>query len=356
MSGEYILRNTGGNTGNLAFWYSVRRMFDDSVVFIPWRSDVSEFKDKVDVLVIPAANHLSSQWDLGVLADIIECLGKEVLVFGLGAQSHHEGAIPELRDGTLRYLKALSQYSEQIFLRGPFTASVCSNYGVTNVNVMGCPSLTMNSHRDLGEIIKRRRLERVSRIYCAGAVYKDDTFAVEREILKLLLVHPGSSYVVQDPAELIDLTLGINVTETVHLLKIAEGLFPELGIASLRQAMGAVGKCHTSAQAWLESARTHHLSVCTRIHGAVFSLMAGVPTIVVGHDARIRELCDTMLIPWVSPVDIGKRLDSPQSLLESIEFKAAEFDENRRNRARIYAKYLSQRGFSVSAGLSNLAA
>ena len=88
--GQYVMKNTGYNTGNLAFWYAVHEMYRDPTTLVPRGSDGAEYRDRVDCLVIPAANHLNPQWDLGVFADLITSIDKEVVVLGLGAHANDE--------------------------------------------------------------------------------------------------------------------------------------------------------------------------------------------------------------------------------------------------------------------------
>ena len=113
-------------------------------------------RDRIDRFVFPAANQLNPDWDLQALADLVEGLDKECIVMGLGAQAHHEGQDITLRPGTINFLKALSDHARTIFVRGPYTAEICAKYGVTNVEPLGCPSITLNPDPTLGRLIQSR--------------------------------------------------------------------------------------------------------------------------------------------------------------------------------------------------------
>ena len=84
------MRETGQNTGNLAFWRAGAAMIQDELVLLPWDWNGKEGRDDLDMLMIPAANHLNPEWDLGHLATAIENFAKPVMVFGLGAQAQRE--------------------------------------------------------------------------------------------------------------------------------------------------------------------------------------------------------------------------------------------------------------------------
>jgi Polysaccharide pyruvyl transferase len=356
-NGRYLLRNTGGNTGNLAFWYAVRRMFDNPVAFIEWHPNNLYCKDVIDKLVIPAANHLNPAWDLGPLAQLIERLGKEVIIFGLGSQAERESETVELLPGSVRYLKVLSEHARTLFVRGEFTAELCSRYGVKNVEPLGCPSILINPEPGLGCFISSRWRAPVERLYCAGAAFKADTCAVETALFAHVRANPGSMYVLQDQEELIDCATGVGRDGANREVpaKIAAILAPTLGAAELSGAFRRVARCFSSVRAWLEGAALHDHSVSTRIHGAIISLMAGVPTIVVAHDVRMRELCKLMAIPWLRQAEALEKLDSLERLFAEVEFDGPGFDSRRRVIARRYLEYLEAAGVTPSRVLHRMA-
>ncbi|MBN9509925.1 MAG: polysaccharide pyruvyl transferase family protein [Alphaproteobacteria bacterium] len=349
------MKNTGYNTGNLAFWYAVHEMYRDPTTLVPRGSDGAEYRDRVDCLVIPAANHLNPQWDLGVFADLITSIDKEVVVMGLGAQANDEKQNLELQSGTVRYLKVLADHARVIFVRGPYTAQVCASYGVKNVEVLGCPSVTINADPGLGALIEARYSRELERLYFAGAAFKGELNSIERTIFQFLKVHSGT-YVVQAPAELIDCAMfSLPFGEVPPIFERArEILDPEATQREFRESFRRIGRSYFSVRAWLEAAAQHDYAISTRVHGAILSLMAGVPTLVVGHDTRVRELCETLQIPCVKPADLMRNLEDISGVVQNNSLKGVSFDVNRQRIARRYSEYLRQSGLTPSESLSHL--
>jgi hypothetical protein len=323
---------------------------------VEWNPDNLYCKDLIDKLVIPAANHLNPAWDQEPLALLIERLGKEVIVFGLGSQAENEGDPIELPDGTVRYLRVLSEHAKTLFVRGEFTAELCSRYGVRNVEPLGCPSILINPDPELGALVASRWLDKVERIYCAGAAFKSDTSLVEAALFAHIKTQPGSTYVLQDQEELIDCTAGYGSrAENLDIgARIAAMVDPAADPRTFLQTFRRVARCYSSVRAWLEAAAAHDHSVSTRIHGAILSLMAGVPTLVIAHDARMRELCQSMAIPWLRQGEALQRLDRLDRLFAEVEFDGQRFDSRRRVIASRYVAYLEGIGVRPSQVLYRL--
>jgi hypothetical protein len=86
--------------------------------------------------------------DFGFLADLIEQADVPCFIIGLGAQAGPDRPIPTIHEGTLRMLRAISERSNLLSVRGAFTADVLAHYGVHNVSVTGCPSLYWHCRSD----------------------------------------------------------------------------------------------------------------------------------------------------------------------------------------------------------------
>ncbi len=352
-----LMRNAGENLGNLVFWHAVRRMFDNEVVLVDWNARAADIAGQFDHLVIPAANFLNPHWDFGPQARMIEDLGHELVVFGLGAQSEHEGEKLVLQAGSVRFLKAVSAHCRTIFVRGDYTAEVCASYGVKNVQPIGCPSITLSDDLELGRTLQARGREPVSSLYVSGAVLKGNTRAAERVLYREVLARPGSSFVLQQPTELIEMAAGMRIRprRLTDALQFHDFFDPTASFQQFYRDFVRVARWYGDVPTWLQEAATHSHSVNTRMHGAIMSLTAGVPTVILAHDARIRELCRIMCLPHVDPADLGDALDDLDGPFAGVPFDAGRFDRRRAEIARVYSDYLTGAGLTVSATLARLA-
>lgn len=357
-SARDLMTSTGGNTGNLAFFRGTREMFDDEIVLIQHGADANDYRDQIDKLVIPAANFLNPDWDFGTSAQLIEGLGKECLVFGLGAQAQSENQVLTLRDGTVRFLQAAAAHAKTIFVRGQFTVEVCRRYGVRNTEPLGCPSITLNGDPSLGVSTSDRIGRPLERLYCAGASLKSENEELERGLFDMIKLLPGSTYCVQAPAELLDLADGTAQSEGTApkvIGTLQKFLSPQTTVDAFKRDFLIAARYFSDVTCWTNHTAGHSYSVCTRIHGGIISLMGGVPTLAAGHDARIRELCEAMLIPCRPPGEIARKLSSLPEYFSSLGYDGAKFDERRAEIARTYYHHIEQCGMTPSLKLARLA-
>lgn len=354
---ETLMFNCGQNLGNLVFWNAVRRMFVDPVQVIPWGSDPEAFRGTVDRVVIPAANFLNPSWDFSQQADLVERLDCEVAIFGLGAQSEHENEAIELKPGSVRFLQAVGERAGTIFVRGDYTADLCARYGVKNVEALGCPSITLSPDPVLGRTIQSRMGAPLTRLYSAGGVKKGNTRKVERILYRMISELPGSTYVIQEPREYVELVgdMPLSVPGVLSMMTMADFMDPTDSFAGFRREAMRTTRWFADMPEWLAHAGTHSHSVGTRMHGAIMSVMAGVPTVVLAHDTRIRELCQTMRLPYLRVEEAEKMLPDVPALFEAVPFNPDEFDARRQQIATRYAGYLSGIGLSPSPTLLALA-
>ncbi|PPQ15100.1 hypothetical protein CV770_33395 [Bradyrhizobium sp. AC87j1] len=355
-----IMGASGNNLGNLAFWYATCRLFRDEIELVSWGCHTEVVRERVDKFVIPAANFLNPAFDMSELARIIEGLDKECIVFGLGAQSSDESQIPQLKAGTLAFLNAIAARCRTIFVRGDYTADVCAQYGVKNVEIIGCPSIFINPDPMLGTRVEAVVGRPLTRLYAAGATffpYSGDTSVVERLLFEVVTQRPGSTYLVQDPAPLIqfmaDEQAEIDENEP-RLIAALDALRGSHDRAWAATGLRRCGRFFLSIDEWLAHAERHDYAVSTRIHGAVLALMAGVPSMVIGHDARVRELAATLKIPCAPPANALPLLADIDQLRWDFRFDGRAFDDNRKTMASRITRYLMAAGFTVSPHLGQM--
>jgi hypothetical protein len=357
-SGAEIMRETGQNTGNLAFWRAGAALVQEPLTLLPWHWNGRDGRDEIDLLMIPAANFLNPDWDFAGLADAITAFAGPVMVFGLGAQAQLESDEVVLRPGTVRLLHALSAQCSSLFLRGPFTAGICARHGVHNVTIAGCPSITLNPSPRLGAAIEERIGRELRRLSCAGAATKDEIQPLEAALFARVCATPGSSFILQCPAELIDLTAPGRPAEPQSLARARAFFAPDAAAAAFHADFARVATCFTDADAWIARLRQDGIdyTINTRIHGTILALMAGIPSLAIGHDARIRELCSVMAIPCLPPGAVQGELDRIPDLFTALDFDGAAFDRRRRDLARLYRNHIAAAGLTPAANLATLCA
>ncbi|MFC0389180.1 polysaccharide pyruvyl transferase family protein [Muricoccus vinaceus] len=335
LSLSQFLLATGGNVGNLAFWHAARLLFDATdVQLISRDTRPSDVAADVEVVVIPAANFLHDGADLGRMADLIRALGRPVLILGLGAQAEKEDVPPKLKPGTLDFLREVGRLSPKILVRGQFTQDFCRSLGVENTTVLGCPSLLINPDQALGAKLEARIAalpQEGGPLAVHGACIKPALAGIERELVRLVRLNPGSAYIIQRPLELIKAAFGAELGTPAEVEYFARcAAFLGLGESgALTAFLRAHGEAPTSVSGWAHSLQRYSAGVNTRIHGTMMGVLAGLPSICICHDTRTRELAEQMQVPKLSPREFIEHRHSVRDMFAATGFSGKRFDAGR---------------------------
>lgn len=352
-----LLMATGGNAGNLAFWHATRLLFDaEEVQLISRDTPAAAVSRSVEVLVIPAANFLHAGADLARMAELVRALNRPCLVVGLGAQAESEASPPVLKPGTLDFLREISRLAPSICVRGAFTQSFCQSLGVDNTTILGCPSVLINPDPRLGEKLESwiAALPGTNGPFAVhAACIKPGLQSVERELTRVVMLHPGSAYFVQRPLEMIKPIFGDALTEPgeiAYYARCAEYL-GFAGPAALTGFLRLHGQMPSSISDWAHGLRRFAAGVNTRIHGTMIGITAGVPSLCVCHDTRTRELAAQLRVPHLAPRDFIEHRYSVPALFAATKFSGTNFDAGRREASVGYAAAVRAVGLTPSRHL-----
>lgn len=348
-----LMHYSGHNIGNFAFWNAARKLFDAETTCIPFGATEKRLPKDTDFIVIPAANFLNDTADLGWLADLLIAADKPCVVVGLGAQSDKEERLPVLKDGTIRFLQEASKRTPFLGLRGPFTELVCAQHGITNVKVLGCPSVFTNGDRKLAERIVTAWDQDIDKVAVHAASIKAHVMAAERYLFGLLRTVPGSSFILQRPVELMKLVRGLELSESEqsYVERVRMFLAPDLSMAKFAQLLRQAGVIPYSVDSWSFALQSYSHSLGTRIHGAMLSIASYLPTICVTHDTRTRELCSVLKVPSIGCNKVTAT-SSVRDIFASTRMDAAEFEDNRSTLASGYKALMSEVGIGPSRYLT----
>lgn len=348
LDSRTLFRLAGHNTGNFAFTHAIRRQV------VGWADPVHEgvrtspgrMRDAGDICVIPGANKLGRHADLGKMADLLEAADVPTVVLSLGAQSSIDYRIPELPEGTVRWVAAVVRRSPSglanIGVRGEFSRRVLAAYGFEQARIVGCPSLFLNPVTDLGRLIERNAGLVPRRVaVAAGGPRWHHLARIEQSLTRIVTATEGA-YVCQAPFAMLALARGDEAALSEEELDACRQYVDrEMSREDFRTWAGRFATAFYDIPAWIEFLRSFDFVVGTRIHGVVLGMQAGVPALCVASDSRTRELCETMAIPHVFARDHADGFGRDE-LMRAFEnrFDGGEFDANRRRLAASYCKLL----------------
>jgi hypothetical protein len=303
-SASELLKATGNNTGNLLIGHALKRQLKiDS--FGGMSADSKYVEENFDYIIIGAANFLFKNFDLSFYADFLERINLPCVIIGLGAQAPSYEDKLVIPEGTKRTMKIISERSTTLGVRGHFTASVLEALGITNVRVIGCPSMYWTCKSTMS--IPRKPFDACKRIALNGSadtvVHMVDVAAAVRveSLLANLAFKNNYPYILQNEAALMAILFGTGA-------KYEKGLIPALkkmyGLSDISDEdfirfVKSNMLAFFNIEEWMDYIRSFDLVIGTRFHGCLIALLNGIPSVIFVIDARTREMCELLKIPHV---------------------------------------------------------
>lgn len=346
------LKTIGMNTGNAIFQHALWSKIRDPKSVANFGMSPEFIRDHFDLLVIPAANQVNPQWDLGGWADFIEKANLPCVVIGLGAQAKlDDGTKMDLPEGTERFIKVLSERTTEIGVRGQFTQEVLANYGVTNTVITGCPSQTINMSVTGDHIqskISTLKDMGVSRAAYLVGTLEDHARPTEVRVSSIAAQVDHLTVFQTDPRFLRFIHDGTLSEEQISFFKWSKAfLRPSQSYGEFVQYLRDSGIFYSDAKQWIDSMKRVDVALGMRIHGAVAAIQAGSLGVCVTFDSRTLELSETMGIPHISPKEISKCF-SMRDVLDATNFSARGFEEKRTLLVGRIEKILNDSGIEIS--------
>jgi hypothetical protein len=342
----------GHNTGNLAFQHAVWSLLADEKLSFSFDFDPKLVAEQARLICVPAANFLYNGFDLGGLADRLAATRLPLMVLGLGAQAMRDVAEVKLQPGTERLLRLFAERCATIVVRGRHTGAVLERYGVSNFEVLGCPSNFINPDPGLGAgILRRWRDGGRNRLAYAPTFYSYNTpfEGALHEALGAALVE----IVAQDPLPAVALARGDRSNAIAGWLASKAGYLSTLAPDARTRAV-ALLRTYFSAESWMEGYRRLDGVIGSRIHGVNLGWQAGRAGLVVSYDLRTAELAETMGIPLVQ----AEGLDAAavlQVMDGAVESCGASYDARRAGLAARLKAAIEAHGAVPAAQLGALA-
>lgn len=333
----------GKNIGNSAFRYAIHQQLGGNIIAVRAHAPIEKIQSAGDIGIIPCSNQLGPHDDYSWYAKIISNLKIKVVAIGLGAQAVVVDEIPAVPQGTLDWVREISERSAagpNISLRGSFSFRVLEHYKLADkAQVLGCPSLFINPDAALGKKIAEN-LKEPRRIAVASGHPKWNHLSRIEASLADMVTATSGSYIAQSPLEMVTLCRGeVDSLTMSQLVECRDSICPHMDIDEFKIWTRKYGNIFFSVPAWMEHYRKFDFVVGTRIHGVMLALQAGIPALCIAHDSRILELCETMLVPYVNAKDVQSGL-TREMLLKLFKFDPDVFDKNREELAKKYESFL----------------
>lgn len=350
-----LLSRVGANTGNLVFQYAVANSIRDRTevigIDLPWNP--AQVRERCRALVVPAANFVRENFDLSGFVDFIDKTQLPVVMLGLGAQADsYEKKSFDLHPSIHRLLALLRDRAALVGVRGPFTAEVLSSLGVHNTKVIGCPSNFLNPDEDLPQHLARKWEQEPEVVATTG----DEPWPknpqkrdAERRLIEMTLAH-GGVYVQQSVDPFVRALRNRNPYQTQDVQpdlidSLRRSLAPMLSLREFQGFLASRVRLYLDVDQWLEDAARFSLSIGLRLHGNMVPFQSGCPAVWVHHDARTKELAETMALPQLS-LDDFLAAGSLAEIRQRVDFDMGRYAATRRTLRQAYCEVLERAGIA----------
>ena len=343
-------RAKNNNRGNFIWSFGATRLMNPYTTVLVQDYDYnSQMTPPAKAYVIPTANIFDLNENdrkdkmVNVIKGLVEKFNLPTIMLGAGVQIDfstmsvqtlsNKNVLHTSHRNLLNELQKHRKGEFSVSVRGNITETACKNAGFNNCISLGCPSLTINHSRNLGQDLK----------------LKWDKFLgkLERgEKIKLGLTLPDKK---KNNKNLISLFKKIYDSSNIVYFILQTENDREI---ALKIAEHSDIFMFDNVEDWMEFTSDLDIILSPRIHGGMAGIIAGTPAVIIPTDFRIMELVNAMLLPTLS-LDEILTLDPGDlvTLLKSVKPDFKAFEENRIEKIASYWKILSNVGIEMDPEL-----
>lgn len=353
---DLLMKGVGNNTGNLLFTNAVWHQLQEPKKHVGFNFNPEIVNATLRALVFPAANWLSPTVDFSELADRVEKLDIPVIMIGLGAQNDNYSSKVNIPEGTLRFVRAVSERCRSISVRGAYTEQLLRRLGITNVTITGCPSLYFdfqaNAEKQLittAQAENRPTLLHSTR-YSAGYQPFIRKRSIHRDIFRYAFASETDLLLQSEPEEI---GMIIEASDKPTLDKNMVLSMQKIYRANDWHDLEAFITRHTrvffDTPSWTNAMTGYGKCFGTRLHATIMALNSGVPAILIPHDSRTREVAEFAGIPTTSSRGISLWAPSISALFAATDF-STYFTTRKRNMTT-YFSFLADNGIEPAISM-----
>lgn len=285
---ENLLRPAAGNSGNSYITYALVKTVLGDFAGLSHIANVYEYDFSASArdaefaraecthvfLVLQDQIRIEESYGLRLpyenIVSFLKKCGKPVVIAGLGANSFG-GFDPEfhkkLSPALVKFLREISGMCEKIGIRGEFTADVLAKLGISNFQIIGCPSFFETGP---GRRVEKPPFGELNPVLTSPLVYRAE----------------NAPAVMQDFLEkgLINLSVFGNFTEETRPEDYRRAKCGDLGI-------------FFNPEKWKAFLGKYNFALGPRVHGSIAAINAGLPAVCTNTDSLAAEMCAFLKIP-----------------------------------------------------------
>jgi Polysaccharide pyruvyl transferase len=299
LIGEGALRALSPDATHIPFWHLYNAVNNGT--------GLDSSNKQFDICVFTCANLLRKSLSADAEAQVLAKLDMPVVMLGIGIQSRPdlEESLPE---GTQRLLQILKEKEHYFLTRGEETAAFLKSQGFSFVRPVGCPSMYFMP-ANVRRAIRRLPDVKVGEGRTVFTGYMGAALDTIGDMNSLSSDDGRSSYVIQD--ELLHFDMQVEPNEDGRVYDSTSGeMIGELSFKGSDELKKKI-KVHTffDTNQWRAWTSSMDFAFGRRFHGNVIALQAGVPSLIVAVDDRMREMLNFSGLPKVEANDLNAAND-----------------------------------------------
>lgn len=269
------IKSLGNNTGNLAFWSSLEKLFKPDIIHhdsIKKGNTLSNY----DAVIITDLIWIQEGVDYSGLYEIVKKIDTKIVLMSVGLQTKEITNDFKLHKSVVELLNFV-QKSSIIGARGKYTKRILKKYGINETQIIGCPSMYYWNDRNF---CVNKNEENPSAICNFRTIY-GKLSDKEISLMNYFGLH-NMPFVEQTSHEL----KSYNVPD--------EKIYSTLDKYLLNKRI-----MFYSDIAWQDAIRKFDFSIGLRFHGNVMALRAGLKSLFITLDSRTEEMTSYFNLPAI---------------------------------------------------------
>lgn len=318
-SEEELLDTYFGNTGNLVYWETLDRLFKPEIVGFS-DSEIERLKT-FDNAITTDLIWIKENAEFPYLEKVVEAVDIPIIPISVGLQSSTFNPNFQLSPRTLKLLKTLEKKAT-LGVRGYYTAEILKRYGITNIEVIGCPSLYYWNNPNL----QISEMEEPKNICCNFRTFYGLLTKPETQFLEYCAQNNFKFY-----------------EQTKH--KLCQNQLKDLSkFEALKDWLNTSSEMFYDCTNWSDSIKSNNFdfSIGGRFHGNIIALQNNAKALFLTSDTRTDEMTDLFHLPKlnISNFDPTKSIE--------YYFKLADYSEFNKTYPLLFKRFVK---FATNNGL-----
>ena len=297
---EKAFQSVGMNTGNQVFSSSLEKILNLEVS--PWnkiQKDHSQLND-IKAVVTTDLIWINQNSNFDYLYERLSKVQAPFVPISIGLQAGKLDPDFRLNSSCLKVLSAMQERAI-LGVRGEYTASILEKHGITNISIIGCPSLYWTKNPDF-QFEKKEFIGK--KVLCNFRTFYGNLTKSEKHYLTYCA---NRNYTFVEQTSLPFLISSVNDSRFYNYIN--NWLIKNT-------------KLYFDTDSWRTGIRGHDFSFGGRFHGNVICLWENIPALFLTLDSRTQELTDFFHLPSIrmEEFDREKPIDYYYELADYSEF------------------------------------